>query len=665
MRKHLERRGEERRRADSALRSQVLGSALMLWSGVATGLCAPACAQATGTWETGFLHQHNVTSGECNDYLSAFSNRNGYMAPPAPMQPLGWGTNVWSTTGNFNAIHMALIPKGPLKGKVLVWNRFPVALVPGDPYDSTHYWTFQGWSIIDPDWTTASTTPRFRNFLLPIEPWGTTLPQPPTTLRSIFCSGHAWSQNGDLIVAGGATYDWQSSTTPPGETGAPFLFLFDPSANSQPFPRGNHTQPLYANELGHWVQNTPDLHDSRYYPTVTLSQRLARLDNSTPPQPPDPREVVMVSGGTDTTQHDPSNNYECWEALTIAAVPPFAVDPTNQNASLPGPVTTGVPPAAEILGWYPRTYLLSDGAMFFAGMGLLSSKVDLDTPASRSWDITVGRNGPLAWPHNRDYGCAIFFGSLGGLSDVAVRLFGGAHMQGTTDTAEFCPATTASAGWTSVGQDPAGPRMHANVVILPDASVVVIGGDNHNGPLLTTSVYRPGIGWAALPHSTGDSPTPRIYHATAVLLPDGRVFVGGGESHGTTVDYDIFRPHYLQGSPQRPSIVGITAGGTPVATDADGIWQLTNNQQDLVVECSDLEELDSISRVVLMAPGSTTHHSDMTARYVELPSSLLTGSNKERLFLTPDSKRLPRGYYMLFVLNSALIPSVASWVRIG
>jgi len=63
-----------------------------------------------------------------------------------------------------------------------------------------------------------------------------------------------------------------------------------------------------------------------------------------------------------------------------------------------------------------------------------------------------------------------------------------------------------------------------------------------------------------------------------------------------------------------------------------------------------------------MAPGSITHHSDMSARYVELPSSAM--SSTKRLFATPDSSTLPRGYYMLFALNTGGIPSVATWVKI-
>lgn len=69
-----------------------------------------------------------------------------------------------------------------------------------------------------------------------------------------------------------------------------------------------------------------------------------------------------------------------------------------------------------------------------------------------------------------------------------------------------------------------------------------------------------------------------------------------------------------------------------------------------------------MAEVVLLAPASITHHSDMTARYVELMSSPVSATS--RLFALPDSRALPRGYYMMFALNGGGVPSEAVWVRV-
>jgi hypothetical protein len=497
-------------------------------------------------------------------------------------------------------------------------------------------------------------------------------PSSPYIIRGLFCAGQAWSPNGDLVVAGGATYNVSSAATYPTEGGADFLYLFDPSAPSQPFPTSGNILPLYPNEVGGWKRYLPGMLESRYYPTVTLSQRLQRLTGSP--------EVAMVSGGSDvlSTNHDPRNTYECWQPLTVNSPnQPFAVDPAqwngSQNVSISGPSTGGtVSLADEWFDEYPRLHLVSDptnatsgGKIFTSGMPYLSSKVDLNTTGtSRVWDISVGRTGS-SWTQDRTYGSSVFFATLGSLSDIVVRL-DGAGATACTDTTEYCLASTSNAGWNSLGQDPAGARTHINAVILPDASIVVIAGNDSNSTaVFTTSVYRVGVGWTAL-SSSGNSPTVREYHTTALLTPDGYVFVGGGEGHGSTVDYDRFKPHYLQGNPQRPTIVTIIdpSTGLPAAQDTEGTWLLQNDQAGLTVQCDNVYDFDSISRVVFMAPGAITHHSDMSARYVELTSKLVSGTNNQRVFNTSDNAHLPRGYYMMFVLNSALVPSVASWVKI-
>lgn len=68
-----------------------------------------------------------------------------------------------------------------------------------------------------------------------------------------------------------------------------------------------------------------------------------------------------------------------------------------------------------------------------------------------------------------------------------------------------------------------------------------------------------------------------------------------------------------------------------------------------------------IAKVVLVRPGSITHHTDMDARYVELP--IISQTPTEVSFLSPlDSKHAPRGFYMLFLVTTDGVPSVAVWV---
>ncbi len=87
--------------------------------------------------------------------------------------------------------------------------------------------------------------------------------------------------------------------------------------------------------------------------------------------------------------------------------------------------------------------------------------------------------------------------------------------------------------------------------------MLVLGGEHCNGLFATSRafVYKPQIfengAWHTYPENP--VPSPRDYHSCAVLLPDGRVFVGGGNNR--LYDYEIFSPPYLNNPQFRPTNV--------------------------------------------------------------------------------------------------------------
>ena len=67
--------------------------------------------------------------------------------------------------------------------------------------------------------------------------------------------------------------------------------------------------------------------------------------------------------------------------------------------------------------------------------------------------------------------------------------------------------------------------------------------------------------------------------------------------------------------------------------------------------------------VALVAPGSVTHSHDASQRYVELALGAVTGTSVE-ILAPPDAHHAPPGWYMLFLVSKAGVPSVAEWIEL-
>ncbi|NNE42668.1 MAG: DUF1929 domain-containing protein, partial [Gemmatimonadetes bacterium] len=204
-------------------------------------------------------------------------------------------------------------------------------------------------------------------------------------------------------------------------------------------------------------------------------------------------------------------------------------------------------------------------------------------------------------------------------------------------------------------------------MLLADGTVLVVGGEYFDGSNVHTANNSCEIfddhptspSWA-LVDSLG---APRRYHSEAILLPDGRVFVTGDEAEAppvTSVDssgtYEIFYPPYLFESAttwaKRPEILSdptYVAYGVPFAVTID--------HEDSAQDANDIAE------VVLMAPGSSTHSTNMTQRRIRL-ASVVHNDSTLAVAAPLDGTWAPPGAYMLIVVDSAGVPSIGDFLTV-
>lgn len=191
------------------------------------------------------------------------------------------------------------------------------------------------------------------------------------------------------------------------------------------------------------------------------------------------------------------------------------------------------------------------------------------------------------------------------------------------------------------------PRAHHNLTLLPDGTVLATGG----GRITSMSDGSQGVFEAELWSPATESWTtmapmqvPRLYHSTALLLPDGRVVTAGGEPGTRQHNAQIYSPPYLfKGA--RPTI------SAAPATIQHGI--------PFFVETPDASGIASAS---LIRPGSVTHGFNMDQRFLPLSFQPVTGGLE--LQAPAHANLAPPGSYMLFIVNTAGVPSVASFVRL-
>ena len=295
--------------------------------------------------------------------------------------------------------------------------------------------------------------------------------------------------------------------------------------------------------------------------------------------------------------------------------------------------------ATRSLPNYPRTFVAPNGLVFYAGE--LPQSMYLDPAAGGSWTpVATSLYG------RRDYGSAVMY------EPGKVLIVGGSDPPdgAPTATAETIDLADGAPVWRSAGSMTLA-RRHLNVTLLPDGRAVATGGtsaagfSDPAGAVHAAEVWSPATGkWA----TWASNAVSRVYHSTTLLLPDGRLLhAGSGDGAGLPRELtaELLTPPYLfLGA--RPAIAS-----APASVAYGVVFQVGT------------PDAGAITRVTLVRLPSVTHAFDQNQRFVPLTFTRTAGG----LTVTapPSGSIAPPGHYMLFLLDSDGIPSVAKIVRFG
>eukprot|EP00179_Madagascaria_erythrocladioides_P009871 CAMPEP_0198315238 /NCGR_PEP_ID=MMETSP1450-20131203/5580_1 /TAXON_ID=753684 ORGANISM="Madagascaria erythrocladiodes, Strain CCMP3234" /NCGR_SAMPLE_ID=MMETSP1450 /ASSEMBLY_ACC=CAM_ASM_001115 /LENGTH=503 /DNA_ID=CAMNT_0044018345 /DNA_START=113 /DNA_END=1624 /DNA_ORIENTATION=- len=308
-----------------------------------------------------------------------------------------------------------------------------------------------------------------------------------------FCSGLTFLPNGDLFLAGG------------GNGVNPFrVSRFDMAAKQ--WVREHDTN------KGHWYGTAVAT-----LTKVVLALGVATAPNEFPPE----NNIPEISYGFDFSLP--------WSDL--------------YNVSLEGK-------GPDVTHWYPQMHLLSNGKILESGT---QNEMFIIDPEGAGSIVSVGLRNPLvaereAWGVATimfDVDRILTIGGLDGWYQGPTKFTRNRVMLIDARDPENIVSTQVA--------DMAYHRAFMNAVLAPTGDVYVFGGQSNNQQwndslsVLVPEVYNPATNiWTPL----ASMATPRNYHSTAILLHDGRMFVGGGGLCGWDCEvnhknHEIFTPPYL------------------------------------------------------------------------------------------------------------------------
>ena len=287
--------------------------------------------------------------------------------------------------------------------------------------------------------------------------------------------------------------------------------------------------------------------------------------------------------------------------------------------------------ASKAMITYPRMKLTTSGLLAWTNL----ASTQFFHPATSTW-----RTGPKL--HSGGRGVTDTSVLLPGLTKIME--IGGSTAAGPTASCEILDTAATPMAWKPTGSMHH-PRLWANTVLLADGTVLVVGGGRWARTANRCSVPRsiirprePGPSWRPRPHR-GCTTRPRCCCRTAGCCPPGRATAAWPRPARSSRRPICSRAPGPRSPPRRRAL-GYGQAFTVSTPNAAGI-----------------------KRVALVKAAAVTHSDNFDQRYVDCAFS--AGGGTLHATAPPNGNHAPPGWYMLFLVNAAGVPSIAHWVRVG
>ena len=513
--------------------------------------------------------------------------------------------------------------------------------------------------------------------------------------EQLYCAGHAFTPEGDFFTAGGNVY---------GRADKYFSYAYNPLAGTGGWRKVEPESKGLGNSYGDLASTY------RYYPSVTLLHDGRMLVTASARLPGANNNEPAATYNISVEAYDPIKRE--WEIMTC--------HPDTGQAAIESPWEIAPQGKDVDIYDYPHVFLLP-GDPHDARVLMVSSRAVPVILSLKNKNFSTARLSrlmlkvrPLAdtstFPDDLNEFDAAVSNPNGGVSSALLPLRLIDREWGYNNGSVLFVAGNISElqkrgdvydpkddVWNAPTDGRGIPldakRQHPTIVTLPDGRMLIVnghGGEHHHdgqdaGDEGASYGVYPNLGHGGEHHHDGpdagdegastqivefidprgvfshhsDVSTQKLvrgYHNIALLVPDGRVMVGSGRSKQAGDDERTIIEYYSPDYTTKPR------------AEITEVFSTISRNEEFRVRWREFPSnpgWGNVAEAVLMGLGSVTHSINMGQRYVQIEVVPQSGSEATlRVPASVNDTYAPCGCYMLFLLNTELVPTIGRIVRL-